>query len=384
MEWIASTAFGLEGPAYRELRKMGIDSAVPQDIGGVRFEGDARDGLKANLLVRSSDRVLMVCAKGEAKTFEDLFQIASNAPWEKWLPKEARFPVRAQCARSQIMSPSDCQAIVKKAIAGRLSRVYKCDWMPEGGATYQVDVSVRRDQVLICLDSSGDALNKRGYRTWNGEAPLRETLAASLLSISPWHPGIAFCDPMCGTGTIAIEAALMAYGRAPGQMRRFAMEDWGILSRTEIASVREEAMRIAQEAGAEDPIICASDIDQDAVNLAKKHLVQADLAGKVRLNRFDAKDLVLPCEKGVIVTNPPYGERLGDRQMALRAAETLGKIWFNNPGWTVCAISSEKGFEEAFGRKADKRTRLFNGRIACEFMIFTCQNLSNRNGGKRK
>ncbi|MBQ4086488.1 MAG: class I SAM-dependent RNA methyltransferase [Clostridia bacterium] len=382
MEWIASTAFGLEGPAYRELRKIGLN-ATPQDIGGVRFEGDAKDGLKANLLLRCADRVLMVCAQGEAKTFEDLFQLAGNTPWEKWLPKDAKFPVRAQCARSQIMSPSDCQAIVKKAIAGRLSRAYRCEWMPETGAVYQVDVSIRRDQVLICLDSSGDALNKRGYRTWNGEAPLRETLAASLLSISPWHPGIAFCDPMCGTGTIAIEAALMAYGRAPGMMRTFAMERWSMLRKDEIARVREEAAAFAAEAAADEPIICASDIDQEPLLLAKKHLVQAELAGKVRLNRFDAKDLVLPCEKGVIVTNPPYGERLGDRQMALKAAEYLGKIWYNNPGWTVCAITSEKGFEDAFGRKADKRTRLFNGRIPCEFMIFTCQNLANRNGGKR-
>jgi len=382
MEWIASTAFGLEGPAYRELRKMGL-KAVPQDIGGVRFEGDARDGLKANLLLRTADRVLMVCAQGEAKTFEELFQLTANTPWEKWLPKDAKFPVRAQCARSQIMSPSDCQAIVKKAIAGRLSKAYRCDWMPETGSVYQVDISIRRDQVLICFDSSGEALNKRGYRTWNGEAPLRETLAASLLSISPWHPGIAFCDPMCGTGTIAIEAALMAYGRAPGMMRSFAMEQWSMLRKDEIARVREEAAAFALESGCEEPIICASDIDQEPLNLAKRHLVQAELAGKVRLNRFDAKDIILPCEKGVIVTNPPYGERLGDRQTALRAAEILGKIWYNNPGWTVCALSSEKGFEEAFGRKADKRTRLFNGRIACEFMIFTCQNLANRNGGKR-
>lgn len=382
MEWIASTAFGLEGPAYRELRKMGI-SATPQDIGGVRFEGDLRDGLRANLHLRTADRVLMVCAQGEVKSFEDLFQLVSRTPWEKWLPRDAMFPVRANCARSQIMSPSDCQAIVKKAIAGRLSRIYRCDWMPETGATFQVDISIRRDYALICLDSSGDALNRRGYRTWNGEAPLRETLAASLLSISPWHPGIAFCDPMCGTGTIAIEAALMAHNVAPGSMRSFAMEKWGLLKKEEIEQIRAQAVRMAEEGAQAEAIICASDIDPEPLHLAKRHLMQAGMNGKVRLNCFDAKELTLPCEKGVIVTNPPYGERLGDRQTALKAAEILGKIWFNNPGWTVCALSSEKDFEQAFGRKADKRTRLSNGRIACEFMIFTCQNLASRNGGKR-
>lgn len=377
MQWIASTAFGLEGPAYRELRQMGL-KATPQDIGGVRFEGDLADGLRANLCVRCADRILLLCQEGKAQSFEDLFQLALRTPWEQWIPRNGRFPVRANCSRSTLMSVPDCQAIVKKAIASRLCRVYKCDWMPEDGAIYQVDASVRRDMVLISLDSSGDALNRRGYRTWNGEAPLRETLAASLLSISPWHPGIAFCDPMCGTGTIAIEAALMAYGIAPGIHREFAMERWECLSQDAIANVRN-ACRHAESAS--DTVIAASDIAQEPLLLAKKHIVQAGLAGKIRLNRFDARDIVLPCEKGVIVTNPPYGERLGDRQTALEAAKILGELYQRNPGWTVCALSSEKGFEGAFGRKADKRTRLSNGRIPCEFMIFTCQNLAARNGG---
>ncbi len=382
MEWIASTAFGLEGPAYRELKKLGLQ-ATPQDIGGVRFEGNYADGLHANICLRCADRILLVCAQGEAKTFEDLFQLASKTPWEKFLPRDAKFPVRANCSRSTIMSPSDCQAIVKKAIAGRLSKAYHCDWMPENGATFQVDISIRRDMAIISLDSSGDALNRRGYRTWNGEAPLRETLAASLLAISPWHPGIAFCDPMCGTGTIAIEAALMAHNMAPGLNRAFAMEKWGHLKKEEIENIRAEIAAQTLDESENGAEILASDIDSEPLLLAKRHLVQASMAGKVRLNRFDARDLVLPCERGVIVTNPPYGERLGDRQTALEAAEILGKIYWNNPGWTVCALSSEKGFEEAFGKKADKRTRLSNGRIACEFMVFTCQNLAARNGGKR-
>lgn len=369
MEWIASTAFGLEGPAYRELRKMGI-SATPQDIGGVRFEGDLRDGLRANLYLRTADRVLMVCAQGEVKSFEDLFQLASRTPWEKWLPRDVKFPVRANCARSQIMSPSDCQAIVKKAIAGRLSRAYRCDWMPENGATFQVDISIRRDYALICLDSSGDALNRRGYRTWNGEAPLRETMAAALVLASPWRSAQPLYDPCCGTGTLLIEAAFIALSRAPGLTRAFDCERWHFMPAEEMRLLRAEAAEKFEQ-GKQRPLhIMGSDIDPDALELARRHIAQAGLSGRIVLEKKDLRDVTPRGENGVVLCNPPYGERLGDKRAAAAVERQLSLLQERTPGWSLCAISADLGFERNFGRRADKKRRLYNGRLECEFMTF--------------
>lgn len=383
MEWIASTAFGLEGLAAAELRGLNIANVRPLDTAGVRFSGEPIDALRANLYLRTADRVMLVCAQGNVRSFEELFQLASRTRWEQWLPKDARFPVRAHCARSQLMSPSDCQSIVKKAVAQRMANVYKTNWLPESGAVYQIDVSIRKDEAFICLDTSGEALNRRGYRTWNGEAPLRETLAAALLEISPWRPGIALVDPMCGTGTIAIEAALMANGRAPGLLRSFAMENWAMLPRAAAEAIRSDAQDLFSRTIPPRAPICASDIDPAQLELAKRHAKQSGMDRAISLRLCDARTVTLPAERGVIVTNPPYGERMGDQSTALQAAAILGELWRANPGWTVCALSSASGFERAFGRHAQKRRRFYNGRIECEFMIFPCQNLSSRNGGKR-
>ena len=378
MEWIASAAFGLEGPVASELRALGLKDVRPQDTGGVRFSGTGADAFRADLWLRSADRVLLVAAEGEARSFEELFQLAGGFAWEKILPRDARFPVRAHCARSQLMSPSDCQAIVKKAVADRLSRAYRLKWLPEDGASFAIDVSIRRDWVLLCLDTSGDALNRRGYRTWNGEAPLRETLAAALVRMSPWRPGMAFWDPMCGTGSIALEAALMAADRAPGLVRPFDIERWPLLPAKESAHIRAEAEERFRQGMEREFLIGGSDIDPEPLELARRHAKQAGMESRVTLRQCDARDLVLPAERGVIVTNPPYGERLGDRKTAQDAAAALGALWRRNPGWTVCAISPESGFERAFGRRAYRRRRLYNGRIECEYMTFLSQNQQKR------
>ena len=378
VEWIASAAFGLEGPVAGELRALGLTDVRPQDTGGVRFSGAAADAFRADLWLRTADRVLLIACEGEVRTFEELFRLARDYAWEAILPRDARFPVRAHCARSQLMSPSDCQAIVKKAVADRLSAAHRLSWLPEDGAEYAIDVSIRRDRALICLDTSGDALNRRGYRTWNGEAPLRETLAAALVRMSPWRPGMTLWDPMCGTGSIALEAALMAADRAPGLARSFAIERWTMLDAGEARAIRAEAERRFRDGMARECVIGGSDIDPAPLELARRHAKQSGMADRVTLLECDAREAVLPAERGVIVTNPPYGERLGDRKTALDAAEALGAVWRRYPGWTVCAISPESGFERAFGRRADRRRRLYNGRIECEYMTFLCQNLQKR------
>lgn len=370
MEWIASAAFGLEGLVTRDLKRLGIEKPMPQPTGGVRFEADFEQAFAANLWLRTADRVLMVCGRFEAKSFEELFQGVRALPWERWISPNARFPVRAHCARSQLMSPSDCQSIVKKAVVERLKSAYKKEWFPEEGETYQIDVSIQRDVATICLDSSGLALNKRGYRTFNGEAPIRETMAAALLLISPWRAKMPLYDPCCGTGTILIEAAYIALNRAPGLTRNFDCEQWRFMPKERMREIRQQA-QAAYEAGSRRPLwVSGSDIDPDALKLARRHIAQAGLEGKIQLSQQDVRQVMLTGEPGVILTNPPYGERLGDKKAAQAVCRALRALQDRSPGWALCAISSDAGFEKTYGRRAKARHRLYNGRLECDFLTY--------------
>ena len=370
MEWIASAAFGLEGLVARDLKRLGIEKPAPQPTGGVRFEADFAQAFAANLWLRTADRVLMVCGRFEALSFEALFQGVKALPWEKWIPQNGRFPVRAHCARSRLMSPSDCQSIAKKAIVERLKSAHKRDWFPESGENYQIDLSIQRDVATICLDSSGPALNKRGYRTFNGEAPLRETMAAALLLISPWRARMPLYDPCCGTGTILIEAAYIALNRAPGLTRAFDCEQWGFMPKARMEEIRREAEK-AYEMGARRPLwVSGSDTDPEALKLARRHIAQAGLEGRIRLEQRDVRQVELSGGPGVILTNPPYGERLGDKKAAQAVCRALRALQDRSPGWALCAISSDAGFEKTYGRRAKARHRLYNGRLECDFLTY--------------
>ena len=311
-------------------------------------------------------------AQFEARTFEELFQGIRAVEWEKMLPEDARFPIRAKCVRSQLMSPSDVQKIGKRAMVERMKSAYGRDWFDETGALFQIDVSIRNDVVTVCVDASGEALSRRGYRTWNGEAPLRETLAAALVLQSGWHPWHPLYDPCCGTGTILIEAAFIALNRAPGLTRRFAMESWPVVARNyeEIESIRREA-RLKFEEGLKRPLnVAGSDINPEAIELARRHVRQAGLEGRIQLEVRDLRDVTLSGEPGVFIANPPYGERLDNARAAHAVAKQLGRLQERNPGWTLCAFSADMGFERAYGRRATRRRRYYNGRIECEYRIF--------------
>jgi putative N6-adenine-specific DNA methylase len=370
MQWIASAAFGLEGLVKRDLERLGADGIRTMNTGGVAFEGDGAMGFKANLWLRTADRVLIEVGRFEARSFEELFEGVKALNWPRFLPRDAAFPVRAQCARSQLMSPRDCQAIAKKAVVERLKSAYRLDWLPETGAVYAIDVSVHEDQVVVALDSSGSALSRRGYRTWNGEAPLRETLAAALALLSPWRPSLPLYDPCCGTGTILIEAALIALDRAPGLTRAFDCENWPFMPRETMADARKAAIERFEAAKSRPLDIRGSDIDPQALELAARHVAQAGLTGRIRLEKCDVRDAKTPGEPGVIVTNPPYGERLGDARAAQAVAKALGNLQ-RQANWPLSALTADRGFERAFGRRADKRRRLYNGRIECEFITFS-------------
>ena len=372
MKWIASAAFGMEGMTGRDLKRMGMQNVRVLDVGGATFEGDYLDAFRANLWLRTCDRIMRVMAQFEARSFEELFQGVKKIEWEKLLPEDARFPIRAKCVKSQLMSPSDVQKIAKRAMVERMKAAYGADWFSETGALFQIDISIRDDVVTVCVDASGEPLSKRGYRTWNGEAPLRETLAAALVLQSGRHPWQPLYDPCCGTGTILIEAAFIAASRAPGLTRRFAMESWPAVTYEfeKFEAVRREAREKFEE-GLKRPIrIAGSDISPEAIELAKRHLRQAGLAGRIELQVKDLRDVTLAGEPGVFIANPPYGERLDSTRAAHAIARQLGLLQRRNPGWTLCAFSADMGFEREYGRRATRRRRYYNGRIECEYRIF--------------
>ncbi len=370
MLWTASTAFGLEGQTAKDLKRLGVSQVHPLPYGGVSFEGTPAQAYAANLWLRCADRVLLTVGRFEATTFDALFEGTCALPWEDYIPRDGAFPIRAHCARSTLMSPSDCQSIVKKAIVERMKKIYRQDWFQETGAIYAIDVSIHADCVTLSMDSSGTALNRRGYRTWNGEAPLRETLAASLALMSPWRPKLPLYDPCCGTGTLLIEAAFIALDRAPGLKRAFACDEWGFMPKAECQSMREEAETRFEE-GAKRPVcIAGSDINPDALELARRHIAQAGLNGRIQLVKKDLRDVALSGEEGVILCNPPYGERLGDKRASQAIARQLYLLKQRSPGWTLCAISGDTSFEKSAGRSADQKRRLYNGRLECEFLTF--------------
>ena len=372
MKWIACAAFGMEGMTGRDLKHLGMRDVRVLDVGGATFEGDYADAFRANLWLRTCDRVMRVMAQFEARSYEELFQGVKAVRWEELLPEDARFPIRAKCVRSQLMSPSDVQKIAKRAMVERMKSAYGRDWFDETGALFQIDVSIRNDVVTVCVDASGEALSRRGYRTWNGEAPLRETLAAALVLQSGWHPWQPLYDPCCGTGTILVEAAFIALNRAPGLTRRFAMESWPAVGRDfeAVESIRREARKKFEE-GLKRPLrVAGSDINPEAIELARRHVRQAGLEGRVHLEVRDLRDVTLAGEPGVFIANPPYGERLDNARAAHAVAKQLGRLQERNPGWTLCAFSADMGFERAYGRRATRRRRYYNGRIECEYRIF--------------
>lgn len=365
-EWIATAAFGLEGIVARELERLHIPAKA--ENGGARFTATLEDAMRANLWLRCADRVLLVMGRFEARSFEELFEGVRALPWEDFIGKNTRFPVSGKCARSQLMSVRDCQAITKKAIAERLKAKYRVDWLEETGETVAIDVALHGNVAQLTLDASGVALNRRGYRTWNGEAPLRETLAAALVSLSPWRPGMVLHDPMCGTGTLMIEAAMRMANRAPGLTREFAIESWSGMPVQAFTALREEAQAVFDPGLIEG--ISGSDIDPEAVELANRHLRQAGLAGRVSFTVGDMRECRLQAERGAFLCNPPYGERLSDRKACETLYREMGLLLRRHPGFTLSAITSHPGFERCFGRRADRKRRFYNGRLECEFMTF--------------
>ena len=366
LELCAPCLFGLEGPLGNELRHMDVGE-VRSENGRVYFAGDERALCRANLRSRFAERILLVMGKFEAKTFDALFEGTKALPWEAFLPKDAAFPVKGWSLESALHSVPDCQKIVKKAVVERLKGVYGVEWFSEEGAEFPIQFSLMRDRAVLYLDTSGTGLHKRGYRPAQVAAPLRETLAAAMVDIARYRGKGDFCDPFCGSGTIAIEAALAAKNRAPGLGRRFLAEDWAWLPGELWRREREDA-RSREYSG--EYHIFASDVDPKAVAKARENARRAGVEDVISFSVADARRFDRQTEDGVICTNPPYGERLLEKQEAGELIRSFGKAVRACPGWRTYVLSSHESFENCWGKRADKRRRLYNGMILCQLFMY--------------
>ena len=359
--------FGLEGIAGDELRRLNMEN-VRVENGRVLFSGDETALARANICLRTGERVLLVLADFEAKTFEELFQGVYRANLEDFIPKNGAFPVKGHCLSSTLMSVPDCQAIVKKAASKRLGEKYGLQWLPEDGAKYQLQFSIMNDRVTLYLDTSGPGLHKRGYRAIGNDAPLRETLAAAMVMLTRYRGRDFVWDPFCGSGTIPIEAALIAKNRAPGLRRRFAAEQFDWISVEAWQNARGEAMDKEFKGNYR---ILGSDNDPKCVSLAMANARKAGVSDCIEFKDGDATKMSLPTDSGIIICNPPYGQRMMEQQSAQRLYAALGRHLKFADGWKKYIITSEPEFEHYFGRRADKKRKLYNGMIKCDYYMFT-------------
>ena len=366
-EFSVPCLFGLEGLAGDELRRLNIDN-VRVENGRVLFSGDETAMAKANVCLRTGERVLLILADFEARTFEELFQGVYHANLEDFIPKDGQFPVKGHCLNSQLMSVPDCQAIVKKAASKRLGEKYGMNWLPETGIKYQLQFSIMNDRVTLYLDTSGPGLHKRGYRAQGNEAPLRETLAAAMVQLTRYRGRDFVWDPFCGSGTIAIEAALIARNKAPGMHRHFMAEAYPWVPAEVWGQVRTEA-RDKEFHG--QYRILGSDNDPKCVSLAMSNARKAGVGDIVKFTDGDATKMSLPAAEGIIICNPPYGQRMLEQQSAQRLYSAFGKHVRFADGWKKFIITSEPEFEHYFGRRADKKRKLYNGMIKCDYYMFT-------------
>jgi len=361
----APTLFGLEGIAGDELKRLGMED-ISVENGRAFFTGRVEDMARANLWLRTAERVLVVLGQFRAASFDELFEGVRAIGWEDYIPRDGSFPIRGHSVDSRLKSIPDCQSIIKKAVASRLCEKYKVSRMPETGAMYLIRFTILKDTIGLYLDSSGPALHKRGYRALSNEAPLRETLAAGMVLLSRYKGRGEFRDPFCGSGTIPIEAALIAKNRAPGLNRGFAFERWSWAGNV-AGPLREEA-RSKEFNG--DYRIIGSDIDPKAIELSVSNAVKAGVGDFCRFERADVNDFFTDAPNGTLITNPPYGMRMLDAREAAGLYRILGEKTKGLDGWGVYVLSADPEFERAFGRPSDKKRKLYNGMIKCELYMY--------------
>lgn len=364
---VATSAMGLESIVADEVKALGYETKT--ENGKIYFEGDEKAIARTNLWLRVADRVKIVVAQFPATTFDELFENTKAIEWEQYLPVDANFPVSGKSVKSTLYSVPDCQAIVKKAIVERLKHAYKrIGFLEESGATFKIEVSILKDLVTLTIDTSGAGLHKRGYRVGQGDAPLKETLAAALVKISKWSPHRPFVDLFCGSGTIPIEAAMIGQNIAPGYNREFISEEWDWMNKSIWDDARVEVEDLANYD--QHLEILGTDIDHRMVKIAQDNAMEAGFSDLITFKQMQATDFTTTLTDGVIISNPPYGERIGEREQIEKVIVELGKIMKNYPTWSVYLLSSMDNIEELYGKKATKKRKLFNGFIRTDFYQF--------------
>ncbi len=361
---IAPCFFGVEKILSREIQNLGYEVVKVED-GRVTFKTDEYGICKSNIWLRTAERVMVKIGEFEARSFEELFQNTKALPWHEWIPKDGEFPVtKASSINSKLYSVPDIQSIVKKAVVERLKEEYNIDWFPENKEVYPIHVFIHKDKVVLSIDTSGAALHKRGYREVASKAPIRETLAAALVSLTPWKAERPLIDPFCGSGTILIEAAMMGLNIAPGLNREFSAERWERISKKRWWDARKEAHDMIRKDV--DFKIKGYDIDEKVLAIARENAALADVGEYIDFEKKDARDIQSKDTYGFIITNPPYGERLEDKEKVKKLYTDIGKAFLPLDTWSFYIITSYEEFENVFGKKANKKRKLYNGMLRAD------------------
>ncbi len=368
-ELVVPCHFGLEAVVKREIYDLGYEITKVED-GRITFEGDAEAICRANVFLRGAERVLLQVGRFKATTFDELFEGIKALPWEEYIPKDGKFWVKkASSIKSKLFSPSDIQSIVKKAMVEKLKQSYKIDWFPEDGTSYPVRVFLNKDEVMVTLDTSGDSLHKRGYRLQTSKAPITETLAASLIMLTPWRGDRILVDPFCGSGTFPIEAAMMAANIAPGMNRDFTAEEWTnfIPKQLWYDTVKEAEEMVDMDVEVD---IQGYDIDPDVVKAARENAKRAGVDKLIHFQQRAVADLSHPKKYGFIISNPPYGERLEEKSALPELYTQIGQAYAGLDSWSMYLITSYEDAPRYIGRKADKNRKIYNGMIKTYFYQF--------------
>lgn len=367
IQFSAPCLLGIEGICADELRRLEIEN-VQAENGRVLFQGDFNTLAKANICSRYAERIQILLGEFPAYSFEDLFQGVSKIPWENWLGEKDAFPVKGHSVSSKLASVPDCQKIIKKAVAKRLGTKYHTSWLEESGSLHQIQFLLMKDKCSILLDTSGAGLHKRGYRANSTIAPIKETLAAAMADSSRVRPFSTVIDPFCGSGTILIESALKALNIAPGLRRSFAAEKWDVIPDSAWREERERAQdNIRHDA---EFVAYGYDIDNEAVELTIANARKAGVEKRIHVAKRDIRDFSEDFERAAVICNPPYGERLLDMEQAREIYQIMGEKFVRKSGWSYSIITPDDNFEKVFGRKSDKRRKLYNGMIKCQLHMY--------------
>ncbi|NMB09222.1 MAG: class I SAM-dependent RNA methyltransferase [Tissierellia bacterium] len=364
---IATTTFGLEALVKKELEDLGYKDLKVSN-GKIELQGEAKDIAILNIHLRCAERVLIKVGEFKAYTFDELFEKTKALAWENIIPADGEFPVNGKSVKSKLFSISDCQSIVKKAIVERLKQKYKVDWFEETGSLYKIEISMFKDIATITIDTSGEGLHKRGYRGRAGDAPIKETLAAAMVKLSYWNPSRLLYDPFCGSGTILIEAAMIGRNIAPGIDREFISQKWDIIGEKVYKDIRREALN-AIDNDVELNLI-GTDIDKWAIDRAMDNAENIGVFDDIKFLQKDMREVKLDNDYGVVITNPPYGERMGEKREIELLYKDFGTKFRRLNTWSIYLLTSYEKFETLYGKKADRKRKLYNGRIKVDYYQF--------------